>query len=184
MISFLLALIDEESDKEFFIKLYSAYQKQMRFKAYDVLGDNNLAEDAVQNAFIGIAKNIKTVRALNEAYIRPYLLIAAKHAAIDIVKKSTNEIAIGNFYDGYNADEIDEIAQCDERSYIFHILNKMPQKYRDVLYLLLVLKLTEKEISTVLNIKLNTVRQQVLRGRKMFAELYEKGLNENEFKSI
>ncbi len=184
MLFFLLALIDEESDKVFFTGLYSKYQKQMWLKAYEVLKDNGYAEDAVQTAFCGIAKNIKTVRSLNEPCIRHYLLISARNAAIDIVKKSSNEISIGTFCGRFDSSGLIDLEQAEERDCIFHVLSQMPQIYRDVLYLLLVSNLSEKEISNVLNLKINTVRQQVSRGKKLFATLYEKEMAENETKSV
>ena len=42
-----------------------------------------------------------------------------------------------------------------------------------------VIGLTDKEISKVLNRKLNTVHKQISRGREKFIEIYEKEQNAN-----
>ena len=58
MLSIYLALIDEPSDKEKFEQLYHDYQKIMFGTAMSVLHNAALAEEAVQESFLKIAKNI------------------------------------------------------------------------------------------------------------------------------
>ncbi len=180
MLSYLLLLIEDEEDAAFFNTLYEKYEKQMWFRAYDVIKDDMLlAEDAVQEAFIGIAKNIKTVRGLDEQRVRSYLLTAAKNAAIDIIRHNSKELVINSIFDNYSFNR-NEIAQAEERNYVIHIIDGMPQIYRDILYCRFVLELSEKEIANTLKLNLNTVRQQIARGKRMFISRYEKGLNESD----
>jgi len=47
MLTTLMALIDEPSDKEKFEKLYWAYRSKMYYQAYSVLKNRSLAEEAV-----------------------------------------------------------------------------------------------------------------------------------------
>lgn len=58
MLEMCLALIDEPSDKEKFTKIYYAYNDMMFRTAMKVLNNKSLAEEAVQDSFIKIAKNI------------------------------------------------------------------------------------------------------------------------------
>ncbi len=174
MLSYLLALIDEETDKEFFVSLYEKYKKQMWFEANKVLKDSQMAEDAVHNAFISVAKNIKTVRAVEMKAIRAYLLRSAKNAAIDLIKKVSKEVSVENVYNPQDSAFNDEIISFAEKAFINQLLEELPPKYRDVIYYHFVLGISEKEISKILDIKVNTVRQQVLRGRRMFMENYSK----------
>ena len=50
--------IEEENDRIKFEKIYSLYKNKMWYAANQILSDAYLSEDAVHNAFIGIAKNI------------------------------------------------------------------------------------------------------------------------------
>ena len=61
MLSFYLEAIDSAEDKSKFEILFYSYYKQMLAAANRVLNDMGEAEDAVQNAFIAISKNIKSV---------------------------------------------------------------------------------------------------------------------------
>ena len=50
----------EEQEK--FDQLYNAYSKLMYYIAFDVLKDEGLAQDAVQDAFVRLLKNIRKLR--------------------------------------------------------------------------------------------------------------------------
>ena len=55
----------------------------------------------------------------------------------------------------------------------------MPDTYRDVLYLLVVEQMSEKEIAELLGRKPGTVHQQVRRGRAILKEELMKGASVN-----
>lgn len=179
MLSLFLELIEEETDKELFTNLFLQYEKQMWFIANKVLNDVHLSEDATQEAFKRIAINIKTLRNLNQDARRKYLLIAAKNAAVDIIKKEQKlkTVDIDTLYDLQDNEASDEIASLGDDTLIIKVIKMLPQKYSDVMYLHFVLNLSEKEIARQLDMKTNTVSQQIKRGRKMFVELYEREKN-------
>ena len=53
----------------------------------DILNDNQLAEDAVQEAFVRVAKHMENIGQPEETATKRYLITIAKHAAIDIYRK-------------------------------------------------------------------------------------------------
>lgn len=175
MLSLFLALIDDLSDQELFINILDRYEKQMWYVANKVLNDTHYAEDAVQNSLLRISINIRTLRNLNDNQTRNYVLTAAKNAALDIIKKNNKfeivpiDLSL-NLKNEIGASEIDSYSN---ENYVIYILNKLPQKYRDVMYMHFVLGMSEKEVAKSLGISLNTVRQQIHRGRKKFTELYK-----------
>ncbi len=171
MLLYLLAMIDDESDREFFEKLFTEYEKKMWFKANEILHDEALAEDAVQNTFLKIAKKIKYIREINEACIWTYLSIAAGNSAKDIIKKINKEIAATNEYLDTLAFE-DELSAKDERDFILYVLDQVPGLHVDVMRLYFLYGCSQKEIATLLDMNINTVRQHVSRGRRKFIELY------------
>ena len=77
-------LIDDAQSLVEFEEIYHTYRKRMFFVANTVLQDAHEAEDAVQDAFIGIARNMSTVRKIREAEdLGNYVLRAAKNAALN-----------------------------------------------------------------------------------------------------
>ncbi|NCC06606.1 MAG: hypothetical protein EOM30_00855 [Clostridia bacterium] len=56
-----LSLIDTPNEKSKFERVYYAYRHTMKSVAFNILKDDKLAEDALQEAFIRIAKNFTKI---------------------------------------------------------------------------------------------------------------------------
>ncbi len=175
MLAIYLALMEDESDEAFFAQIYEGYQQQMWFVANAVLRDEHLAEDAVQEAFLSVAKNIKVIRNVEKAKFRSYMLTCAKNAAIDISRKENKFKAcnIDDLYDIFDEKAEEQMEAVFREKTVIEILDMLKPKYRDILYLRFVLNRSEKEISEALDMKINTVRQQIFRGKNMLRKLYE-----------
>ena len=61
MLMLYAAVIDDAEDIKKFEKIYYEYREQMFFVANKILRDSYEAEDAVQNALLGIARSIRTL---------------------------------------------------------------------------------------------------------------------------
>ena len=180
MLVFYTLLIEEDSDKAKFEKIYTLYRKKMWYTANSVLSDSYLAEDAVHNAFIGIAKNIKKIDTESQKTLS-YVITASKNAAIDILRKSKGitETDIDELYDVSDKESSSFDRALETEDFIENTLAAMPSVYRDVLYLLIVEQMSEKEIAELLGRKPGTVHQQVRRGRTMLKEELMKGAKVN-----
>lgn len=181
MLLFYTLLIEEENDKIKFEKIYTLYRKKMWYAANSVLSDAYLAEDAVHNAFIGIAKNMKKVEDVESSKTLSYVITASKNAAIDILRKSKgiSETDIDELYDVSDKESSSFDRTFETEDFIVKILTAMPETYRDVLYLLIVEQMSETEIAELLNRKPGTVHQQVRRGRMILKEEFMKGAKVN-----
>ena len=73
----------------------------------------------------------------------------------------------------------DAFNKIETKEFVKAILLKMPETYRDVLYYFFVENMSEKEIAQLLSKNVNTVRQQIFRGRKFFKEQLRKGEKNN-----
>ena len=87
MLSLYLTLIDTEEDKLRFTDLYERYRHLMFYVAQDILKDEHLAEDAVQEAFLRIAKNFHKVGEINCPRTRNFSVIIVRNTAITIAYK-------------------------------------------------------------------------------------------------
>lgn len=179
MLVLFLDLIDDPDDQQLFINIYEEYETALFKYAYSLLKDYHRSEDVLQDVFLKVARNIKVLHGQENKKIKNYLYIAIRRKVIDIIKKEEKlQVAtvdfLNNMKDERTSKEIDNLATKD---IVIKVLNQMPYKYKDVLYLHLVVGFEEKEIADSLDIKINTIRQQIRRGRIMFAEIYERELN-------
>ena len=176
-----LMMIDAEEDKQKFAILYETYRHLMMKVALNVLKDTFLAEDAVHETFIKIAKNMEKIGEINATATKRYLLTITKNATIDIYRKQNHQ-----FQREIYVDELEECnvpvtyAETDVDDGILDILRCLPVKYRDVFLLKYSGKMDNDEIAKVLNITEGTIRQRLSRGKIMIQEALNKREENNE----
>ena len=174
------ALIDTDSDREKFVTLYEKYKKKMFHTAYSVLNDTYSAEDAVHEAFIAIARNIGKLGDVNSTETAAYVCRAAKNRAINIFNSKQRESEYGRPLNedeeiAFDEPEFERICAECEISEIADCINKLPSPYREVIVLRYLDDMNPRDISDILGRKPDTVKKQLLRGRKMLKEMLEGG---------
>lgn len=179
-LSFYLAALETEEEKISFEKIYCTYRKQMLFLALSILKNKPDSEDAVHDAFIGIANNMKTVQRIeDETDLRNYVLKASKNSSLNILdrKKIRNE-----FVPPYDNEDIadssfmEELCKKTEYDEVVRAIEKLNDIYREALYYHFVLDLPIPEIAKSLGRKPQTIKKQIYRGKKLLLELLsEKG---------
>ena len=163
------AVIDDAEDIKRFERLYYGYRKQMLFVANELLHDTHEAEDAVQNALLGIARSMKSLPDGDEKLVRAYVLTAAKNAALNLLPKKQrrdSELDIDTLEDIFK-----KLAASDDREKLMRAMDKLPDLYRDVLLLHCVYGLKASRTAQLLGRKTSTVNKQITRGRKLLAGL-------------
>lgn len=165
-------------------KLYLTYRDRMYISAYKVLKDPMLAEDAVHDAFIAIARNLDKINSDDCIKTTSYVIKAAKNTALNMLKKdSATEVMYINTID-ISSDErlLDRLCdQCD-LDCIVNAIMSLDEKYRDVLSLYYLNELTVNEIADILSRKTSTVKQQLVRGRQKLIAQINKEVLQNEEK--
>ncbi len=132
-----LSLIDNEQDKRKFEILYSLYYKRMFYVAKNILHDVHEAEDALQNAFISLAANIDKVDDISSKSTLSFVLTVARNAAIDLLRKRDAIIYIDDDFFSHERDiDISDIIVSEEEfNNVVAAIQKLPDKYKDVLNL-------------------------------------------------
>lgn len=175
------ALIDDAEDQLRFEEIYYSYRKQMLLVAQRILHDSVEAEDAVQVALLGIAKQIKNIPTKNTNLLRAYVLTAAKNSALNMLPKKQQQDNLLNIEDVKLAGEVDlfeQVAISQDYELLYKAIKKIPSIYRDVLMLKYVQELSMKEIATILGRKVSTVHQQITRGKKLLvAQCRKEGMD-------
>ena len=177
-------IIDDPVHLARFEEIYVTYYKQMHYTANKILNDPYEAEDALQDAFIGIARNMKTVsRIKSERDLYAYLQTAARHAALNRLPKEKI------YKDAIPLDKLPNISDnsfwtvlCERLDYtaLAEIFTTIPLTYREALYYHFVLEFTIKETAAALNIGVPAAKQRLVRGkRQLIKAIHEKGCFEH-----
>lgn len=80
-------MLSSEEDRERFTLLYEAHEKRLYAVALKILENPTRAEDAAQQAWLQVLRNWERVNALDWDAAARYLAVAAKNAALDLLKK-------------------------------------------------------------------------------------------------
>lgn len=172
MLALYMALIEDEADKIKFENIYYSYRKQMLMAANEVLKNETLAEDAVQNALLGIAKRIKNVQDNNPQMLRAYVLTAARNAAINLLKKEKKHEHMRISMNV--ADAVVSTDQSDDKlEQVKTAICRLPLLYREVLMLHYVQNMNYAQMAELLHRSQSALRQQVSRGKKMMRQVLE-----------
>ena len=151
----ILMMVDTPEQKRKFAELYERYRYLMFKIAVDILHEHHLAEDALQEAFVRVAKHMECIGQLEETATKRYLITITKNAAIDLYRKQNN-LRSREIY-------VDELAD-----------NQMPLDYMEPEADSEVLDILKNLPPKACGIREGTVRQRLARGRQLIAEELEK----------
>ena len=164
----------QQEDK--FELLYSKYKKLCLKKAYDILGDYMLAEDAVSEAYLRVYKNLHKIEDPTSNKSIAFVVTIAKNAALTMLAKQKG--AAGDELDENLEDSFDledeAIARLDAQG-IHSAIGNLSEELRSVLLLKYAHDLSHKDIGAALGISENNVTVRLHRARKKLTTLLEKG---------
>ena len=144
-----LQMIETPEERSKFEQIYLEYKNIMFHVAFKILNNEQDAEDAVHQAFVKIAENIKKIGEPRCPKSRSYIVIIVERTAIDLYHRNKNhstvelneELAgIAVPYEGDNT-----LTRC--------ILN-LPARYREMILLRYRHGYSVREVSNMLGISL------------------------------
>ncbi len=176
MLGFYLAMLEAEDDKSRFEKLYNEYEAVLFNVANSILKDCQLSEDAVNETFLALARNMNKISDKNCIQIRNYLIIIVKNNALRIYNKYKREInaeGIDETVPDFSDIEI-EVESSENQRKLFSLLKNLDEKYGDVLMMKYFYGMRNKEIAEALGITLQNVKIRLHRGKIMLKEKLNK----------
>lgn len=172
----IVLVFGDENDKLKFDYIYNKYKKLMLYKAYGVLKDYSLAEDATSEAFIRVYRNLHKIEDVDSNQTICFLVTIQKNIAITLlnkkIKENTVEIEEFDSEDDFNLEDF-VITEKNTES-ILNVISKLKEDLKAPFLLKYVNDLSHKEISKVLNISESNVTVRIHRAKKKIVKLLEK----------
>ncbi|MBE6606850.1 MAG: sigma-70 family RNA polymerase sigma factor [Ruminococcaceae bacterium] len=179
-------IINTNEESEFVSSLYLKYRNLLFYVANKIVNNEASAEDIVMETIVRAIENLHNIDPNNEKRTRNYLALICKHIADDFVRdKDNSQISIdaedfreqkakrGNPQEIYISKETFAI--------IMEAIHELPEKYRIVLLMKRVQKLSVEQIASSLKLKPDTVVKQTHRAKKMLdRKLIAKGVLDHE----
>lgn len=166
------------SEKNDFERLYFDYRLKMFLLAKSILHNDHDAEDAVHDVFLNVAlKHRETLLKLkSETDKKNYLLKSVKNTALNKIRGKKeltvfdDEIADFQYAGIENRDFFCEICNRLDYEELLRRIENLDEKYRDALYFHFVAELSVSETASLLGRSENTVKKQLVRGKKLLLE--------------
>ena len=163
-----LALIDTDEEKSKFQELYDEHRDLMFYRALKILNNHVLAEDALQEAFIRVTKNIHKVGEIKSPETIRFLLVITENAALTLLEQETRQhYDHEEFADDYHLQIPDSAFEHISRQVLADEILQLPKIYREVLYLHGFFDYTLPETARLLDISTETAKKRLQRGRAM-----------------
>ncbi|WP_165983877.1 RNA polymerase sigma factor [Streptomyces sp. YIM 98790] len=162
-------------DPEAVAEVYRRYAGVMRAAALRVLGDRELAMEAVQQGFVQAWRAAGSVDASRD--LRPWLSVIAQRAAIDVHRRERNRLAQVPLEDEHHARPAPEGSEADSlerawlRSQVRTALARLHPDERAVIGLAYFQGLSQREIGHAQGIPLGTVKSRTTRAQRRLAAL-------------
>jgi len=168
MLLFFLSMIDTPEDQEKFERIYLAYRKLMIKIAMDILRDSYLAEDAVSQAFLQLIPNLGKIGDVSCHQTKNYLIIMVRRVCYAFYNERKKIIQIP-YEDLGDADLPalgDDILEQMLYPELLEKIERLPDIYADVLYLMYCECYSIKEIADLTGISVNAVKKRLERARQ------------------
>lgn len=169
----------KRSEKKFLEKLYEDNKQIMYKTAFSVLQNPEQAEDAVQDAFLRVIKNLSKFRTYSRNENAAYLVIIVRGIASNMLAANKRTADLEN--DLPAADNIEETAEADiAYEQIVRNIEKLSPALKNIATMLWVENLSEHEIAGLLDMNINTVRSSASRARKQLKQMIMEEYNNDK----
>ena len=161
-----------ESDKEKFDLIFCKYKNLMLHKAYEILRDSYLAEDAVSDAFIRIYKNIGKISDPHSKQSIAFVITVVKNTALTLYKKASrarnesvgDEVLENVKDDGFNLE--DHVISNITAENMYLLIDRLSEKSKHVFLLKYAYGYSHGEIGKILDMTEGNVTVTLHRAKK------------------
>jgi RNA polymerase sigma-70 factor (ECF subfamily) len=155
--------------------LFNKYKKLMLHKAYSVLGDYALAEDAASEAFIRIYKNLHKIDDPDSPQTAAYLVTVTRNAAITMLGfEKTHTAEPLEEYQSDGSDLEEDVLSRVSAQQIYVIIDSLKDELKAVFLLKFAYGHSHREIGGILGISENNVTVRLHRAKKALAQMLAK----------
>ena len=168
LLTFLLAALESDEDRALFTEIYEQNHDRMEQTALRILKDPHDAEDAVQNAFLQVIRNFDALLEIPCKKRIFWCISIVKNEALAILRKKKKTILIIEELEENPAAGVEEAMSYKE---VVRLFAQLPETYRSVLEMKMILGYRGKEIAKRMGLTENTVNVRITRGRAMLREI-------------
>ncbi|MDR0197024.1 MAG: sigma-70 family RNA polymerase sigma factor [Oscillospiraceae bacterium] len=167
-------MIEDERERLKISDVYKEYRHICLHIAMGITHDQQMVEDAVQDAFVEVIRRKEKIFSLSCNHLQSYLVIIVKHKAIDILRKYQKISDIDDSADILGSDETPVDEQIIDKmgfEHLVSLVSKLDEKYKVVFEMKYILGFSNKEIAKMMNIERENVKIRIYRAKVQLRKL-------------
>ncbi len=145
-------------------QVWRKYSDDLKRFIFSKVKDEAIADDILQDSFIKIHSKLHTLKDLNK--LKSWIFSIARNSVLDYFKSSNKTFEFANFESETKLEE----NKHTEKDCLRGILQNLPKKYRDPIFLSDIKGLKQQEVAQQLNQSVSTTKSQIQRARKLIAQ--------------
>lgn len=145
-------------------QVWTKYNNDLKRFIFSKVKDEAITDDILQDSFIKIHTKLHTLKDIKK--LKSWIFSIARNSILDYFKLSNKTFEFANFE---SETVIDEDTHT-EKDCLRGILQNLPKKYRDPLFLSDIKGLKQQEVAKHLKQTLSTTKSQIQRARKLIAQ--------------
>lgn len=166
-----------QGDEQAFTAIFLADYDALYGYGMKLLGDEELVRDSIQEVFQKLWERRSTLDSVET--IKPYLFKVLRHRISDTIKSMNRRTARQQAYHEeefevvYSHEDflIAEQFSMDQNTRLLTVLNQLPTRQREVIYLKYFDEFSYEKISDIMNLTAQSVRNLIYRALKALKEL-------------
>ena len=169
---FLILTFATPYERDKFEYIFHKYKKLMLHKAYGVLRDYMLAEDAASEAFIRLYKNLHKIGDPDSPQTAAFVVTIVKNVALSMLEREKGRDAEPLAEEQQDSLDLEAevLAQLSTET-IYRVIDGLKEELRSVFLLRYAQDLSHREIGELLGISENNVTVRLHRAKRALAEL-------------
>lgn len=145
-------------------QVWKTYSEDLKRFIISKVKDIAIADDILQDTFIKIHTKLHTLKDVKK--LKSWCFTVARNSILDHWKATNQTFEIANF----EAETILKEDEHTEKDCLRGILQSLPKKYRDPIFLSDIKGLKQQEVASQLKQSLPTTKSQIQRARKLIAK--------------
>ena len=179
MLSFYLALIDDEPSRLLFEEIYLLHRQTMVYAANRILHDQMLAEDATHDAFLRIMDHLDKISDPKCNKTRNFVVLIVRNIALDYYRKMKRQCETSYEVEDYAlSDDHDnpeeKYLENEAREILAQDISTLHPSYALVLTMKYSLGYNDAEMAKILQVSDDKIRLQLHRARKQLRKRYDR----------
>ena len=185
MILTVLQTIEDDQLREAVERLFNLYHKSLLAKANDILHNWHDAEDAVQDTFYRVSRNIEDFLPVDSQSAKTLLTVYTRNVALNMYKRKKRQNKL--FYSKHDVAEMNLVSDDPEDDVLELMINRetvealrqaidsLDDMHRDAIILKYYYHKKNVEIAEIMCVDVNVVNARVYRAKRKLMDLMKEG---------